>query len=71
VFAHILDYLRYGSISLPLNVSKDMFLRDMDFFGIVPEEGTVKTYILKDGRGRYQIVVRRLPTYSMILILTF
>lgn len=44
VFAHILDYLRYGSISLPLSVSKDMFLRDMDFFGIVPEEGTVKTY---------------------------
>ena len=43
IFAHILDYLRYGSITLPDNIVKDMFLRDLDFYGIVPEEGTVKS----------------------------
>ena len=44
IFTHVLDYLRYGSISLPVTVSKDMFLRDLDFYGIVPEDDTVKTY---------------------------
>jgi hypothetical protein len=42
-FSHILDYLRYGSIDLPITISKAMFLRDLDFFGIVPEEGSVKS----------------------------
>ena len=42
-FSHILDYLRYGSITLSDKIVKDMFLRDLDFFGIVPEEGSVKS----------------------------
>ena len=42
-FDFVLDYLRYGSITLPMTVSKEMFLRDMDFYGIVHVEGTVKT----------------------------
>jgi hypothetical protein len=42
-FRSVLDYLRYGSITLPMTVSKEMFLRDMDFYGIVHHEGTVKT----------------------------
>ena len=42
-FRSVLDYLRYGSITLPMTVSKEMFLRDMDFYGIVHVEGTVKT----------------------------
>ena len=43
IFSHILDYLRYGSITLPDKIVKDMFLRDLDFYGIVPEEGSVKS----------------------------
>ena len=43
MFAQVLNYLRYGSISLPITVSKDMFLRDLDFYGILPVEGSVKT----------------------------
>ena len=42
-FGYFLDYLRYGSITLPIAVSKDMFLRDLDFYGILPRKGTVKT----------------------------
>jgi hypothetical protein len=42
-FDLVLDYLRYGSITLPMTVSKDKFLRDMNFYGIVHTEGTVKT----------------------------
>ena len=43
IFAQVLNYLRYGSISLPDNIVKDMFLRDLDFYGVVPEEGSVKS----------------------------
>jgi hypothetical protein len=44
-FGFVLDYLRYGRIVLPMTVSKEMFLLDMDFYGIAHEEGTVKTSI--------------------------
>jgi hypothetical protein len=42
-FGFVLDYLRYGRIVLPMTVSKEMFLLDMDFYGILHDEGTVKT----------------------------
>ena len=37
IFALVLDYLRYGSIVLPITISKEMFIRDLDFYGIVPD----------------------------------
>lgn len=44
LFAYVLDYLRYGSITLPITISKDVFLRDLDYYGIpLPIEGTIKT----------------------------
>jgi len=43
IFAYVLDYLRYGSISLPITIEKEMFLRDLDYYGIVPTPGTVET----------------------------
>ena len=43
IFAQVLNYLRYGSITLPDKMVKDMFLRDLDFYGILPVEGSVKT----------------------------
>jgi hypothetical protein len=41
-FELVLDYLSHGSITLPLRVSRGMFLRDLDYYGIVLGEGTVK-----------------------------
>ena len=41
----VLDYLPYGSITLPIAASGDMFLLDMDFYGAVTSEGTMKTCI--------------------------
>lgn len=43
IFEQVLEYLRYGSIALPSKLPKSMFLRDLDFYGIVPAEGTVTT----------------------------
>jgi hypothetical protein len=42
-FRFILNYLCHGHITLPVAVSKEMFLLDVDFYGIALEEGTVKT----------------------------
>jgi len=41
IFAQVLNFLRYGSVTLPSSVPKDMFLRDLDYFGISHENGTV------------------------------
>mmetsp|Transcript_36927 Transcript_36927/g.62818 ORF Transcript_36927/g.62818 Transcript_36927/m.62818 type:complete len:202 (-) Transcript_36927:65-670(-) len=41
IFAHILEYLRYGSIELPITVPRSMFDRELDYYGIT----SVKTRI--------------------------
>ena len=40
-FKYVLDYLRYGKVSLPITVPKDMFLYDMEFYGFVVVNETV------------------------------
>lgn len=37
-FQFVLDYLRDGSVDLPLSVSKAAFLKDLDYFGIAHDE---------------------------------
>lgn len=42
LFTHVLNYLRYGSIILPTNISIDTFIKDLDFYGIYAEKGTIR-----------------------------
>jgi hypothetical protein len=42
LFAYVLNYLRYGSIELPNTIPQSMFKRELDYFGITPEESSVK-----------------------------
>eukprot|EP00984_Skeletonema_dohrnii_P030832 scaffold22661_cov157-Skeletonema_dohrnii-CCMP3373.AAC.2 len=42
-FAYVLNYLRYGRVTLPGNVPEDMFLLDLDFYGIEPTEDSVRS----------------------------
>jgi len=61
-FAHLLDYLRYGSVHLPATVSKANFLRDLDYYGIaVPGNETSITQddILAVCEASISKVVRR------------
>ncbi|KAL7471310.1 hypothetical protein ACHAXS_011613 [Conticribra weissflogii] len=51
IFSSVLGYLRYGSIVLPNSIDRDMFLRDMDFYGIVHTYGTVKTSLATNAVG--------------------
>ncbi|KAL9184500.1 hypothetical protein ACHAXT_012470 [Thalassiosira profunda] len=42
LFAHVLNYLRYGSIELPITVPRAMFDREIDYYGInSPDEGKI------------------------------
>ncbi|KAL7523883.1 hypothetical protein ACHAWF_000721, partial [Thalassiosira exigua] len=34
IFAQVLEYLRYGNIVLPTNMPKEMFVRDLDYYGL-------------------------------------
>lgn len=43
IFSHVLNYLRYGSIDLPLCVPETMFQRELDYYGIIPQDGTIKS----------------------------
>ena len=40
-FAHVLDYLRYGSIVLPPSIPQPMFDRELDYYGITAPEPSV------------------------------
>mmetsp|Transcript_2289 Transcript_2289/g.3476 ORF Transcript_2289/g.3476 Transcript_2289/m.3476 type:complete len:260 (+) Transcript_2289:17-796(+) len=40
LFAHVLNYLRYGSIVLPVLISREMFDREMDYYGIITDVNT-------------------------------
>ncbi|KAL7542894.1 hypothetical protein ACHAXR_012195 [Thalassiosira sp. AJA248-18] len=39
IFAHILNYLRYGSIELPITLPRSMFDRELDYYGITSMQG--------------------------------
>ncbi|KAL3789350.1 hypothetical protein HJC23_006504 [Cyclotella cryptica] len=41
-FAHVLDYLRYGSIELPPTIPQAMFKRELDYYGILADDLRIK-----------------------------
>ena len=41
IFAQVLNYLRYKVVHL-MTMQTKMFIQDMDFYGIVPVDGTFK-----------------------------
>jgi len=42
IFAHVLNYLRYGSIELPNSIPISMFERELDFYGITIHESSIQ-----------------------------
>jgi len=43
IFAHVLNYLRYGSIELPNSIPISMFERELDFYGItIHDESSIQ-----------------------------
>mmetsp|Transcript_10495 Transcript_10495/g.18961 ORF Transcript_10495/g.18961 Transcript_10495/m.18961 type:complete len:289 (+) Transcript_10495:248-1114(+) len=42
IFAQVLNYLRYGTIVLPTNMPKEMFIRDLDFYVLDYNDEVIK-----------------------------
>ena len=58
-FRHVLQYLRYGHVSLPLSISKSAFLQDMDFYGIsVPQGSVTDDSVVDDSKANLQAANR-------------
>lgn len=58
-FRHVLQYLRYGHVSLPLSISKSAFLQDMDFYGItVPAGSITDDSVVDDSKANLQAARR-------------
>jgi hypothetical protein len=43
-FACVLNYLRYGKVHLPVTISKDALMMDMDYYGIVADGTKISNY---------------------------
>ena len=41
IFAHVLNYMRYGSIELPSSLPLAMFERELDYYGVSIEESCI------------------------------
>ena len=41
VFSLVLDYIRYSNVCLPISVPKETFLRELDHYKIIYQDGTV------------------------------
>jgi hypothetical protein len=46
LFAQVLNYLRYGSIELPVTITPAMFQRELDYYAIPAADGSV-THVKK------------------------
>mmetsp|Transcript_1632 Transcript_1632/g.3061 ORF Transcript_1632/g.3061 Transcript_1632/m.3061 type:complete len:269 (-) Transcript_1632:2010-2816(-) len=42
IFAHLLNYLRYGSIDLPHTIPKSMLFRELDYYGVTIEDKCIQ-----------------------------
>ena len=69
----VLDYLRYEKLSLPITVSREMFLMDIDYYGLnSSEDGTTVNNRPRSGIDEnYAIkeVALHVSKYSIRLIL--
>ena len=70
-FRHVLNYMRYGSVCLPITASKKDFLRELNYYGIavhdesacVQQEGYVDTTLMsKTIRREIQRQVKKVPS---------
>jgi hypothetical protein len=60
LFAQVLNYLRYGSIELPVTITQTMFQRELDYYAIPEADGSVTRanfwVYVKEHEARYNEV---------------
>jgi hypothetical protein len=50
-FRYCLDYMRYGEVALPITVSKDAILKDLDYYGFHNVDPNVFTFSITGGEA--------------------
>ena len=50
-FSYCLDYMRYGKVALPITVSKDAILKDLDYYGFHGVDPNVFTFPITGGEA--------------------
>jgi hypothetical protein len=58
LFAQVLNYLRYGSIELPVTITQAMFQHELDYYGIPAVDGSV-TQVKKKTPGQLAVEIGR------------
>ncbi|EJK47762.1 hypothetical protein THAOC_33501 [Thalassiosira oceanica] len=52
IFAQVLIYLRHGNITLPVTISKDMFIKELVYYDVAIGPGSVKS----ESEGRFMLI---------------
>jgi BTB/POZ domain len=61
IFRHVLPFLRYGRVSLPLMINKAAFLRDLEFYGVavpINDDGTIMEDAIDESNANLQAAHR-------------
>ncbi|EJK47761.1 hypothetical protein THAOC_33500 [Thalassiosira oceanica] len=58
MFAQVLIYLRHGSITLPVTISKEMFVKELEYYDVEIAPGSVKSE--SEAAANVNLVVERL-----------
>jgi len=54
IFQHVLEYLRYGSVVLPISIPAEMFIRDLEYYSLEYDASTIT-----DGEERYATLKKK------------
>ncbi|KAL7480628.1 hypothetical protein ACHAW6_006303 [Cyclotella cf. meneghiniana] len=70
LFGYILNYMRYGSIVLPVNLPKSMFQRELDFYGLPSTYGITQESSIETMKELQNCVENAELHHDMLLIAT-
>ncbi|KAL3781473.1 hypothetical protein HJC23_009142 [Cyclotella cryptica] len=70
LFGYVLNYMRYGSIELPVNLPKTMFQRELDFYGLPSTYGIKQKSSIETMRELQHCVENAELHHDMLLIAT-
>ena len=54
IFQHILEYLRYGSVVLPISIPTEMFTRELEYYLLEYDASTIT-----DGEERFAVLKKK------------
>lgn len=62
IFQHVLEYLRYGSVVLPISIPTEMFIRELEYYLLEYDASTIT-----DGEERYATLKKKYDELEEVL----